>query len=137
MVPKYPTTKCANKTFAAFKLQAAVFSLKYFIKVPFSITSISWTVSLHLVYFLQEDIKTPSYYLLDRSVCVRTIVSLFMAQPKMTNILKKTKVYVAEENQHDVFSIQTSMLFYSKMSVFLRGHCGPQRVSGFQFRHCI
>lgn len=82
MVPKYPTTKCGNKTFAVFKLKAAVSSLKYFIKVPFSITSISWTVSLHLVYILHEDIKQPSYYLLDRSVCDLTIVSFSMAQLK-------------------------------------------------------
>lgn len=91
MVPKYPTTKCANKTFAVFKLQAAVFRLKYFIKVPFSITSISWTLSLHLVYFLHEDIKQRSYYLPDRSVCDRTIGAFFMAQPKMTNVLKTQK----------------------------------------------
>lgn len=42
---------------------------------------------------------------------------------------ENTKVYVVEGNQYDIISMQTSMLFYSQMSV-LRGHCGLQRVSG-------
>lgn len=46
---------------------------------------------LDLVYFLREDIKQPSDYLLDRSVCDLTIVSFFMAQSKMTNVLKTQK----------------------------------------------
>lgn len=52
-----------KQTFAVFKLRGAVSSLKYFIKVPFSIISFTWTDTVQLVYFLYKIILADAYLL--------------------------------------------------------------------------